>query len=307
MTEQSNSYTYQPPVDRLLSYGDCNELDWKNFPDYVTDLGLSQADVPELMRMMTDEVLWNSDADTLAPWGVVHAWRSLAQLKAMDAIEPFIALMDRYDDDDWLLMDAFKVLGMYGEEALPTLAQHLADATHSEVTRSAIAEGIEAIAKAEPDQRDRCIEILTQQLSNFAQNGKWLNGSLVGVLVELNVVEAAPLIEQAFAAKAVDDSIPGSWPSVQVELGLKQESDFSEEELTPQFYKNLQAAKLLRNPNYQPDRLPMPDFDPDWLPPFDELPPSFGEGFLSVPKSPTTPHSKGFGSGASKGKKKKKK
>lgn len=307
MVEQLNSLAYQPPVSGLLSYGDCNKLDWKTWPDYVTELGLTQADVPELIRMMTDTALWKDSSDTLAPWGVVHAWRSLAQLKAQDAIQPFIELVDRYDDDDWLMMEAFRVLALYGSEVLPLLTQHLNDTSHVDLTRSAIAEGIENISIAEPEQRDRCIEILTQQLSQFTQNSKYLNGSLIGCLVALEAIEAAPLMEQAYAAKAVDDSTPGTWASVQVDLGLKQESDFSPEDFKTQLYKNMQARRLLQNSSYEEEDWPAPQFAPGRSSSyFSERPPKFGEGFLQVPKTSTQPSSQGFGSGTGKGKKKKK-
>jgi hypothetical protein len=306
MTTPFNPHTYKAPVDRLLSYGDCNQLNWRKLPDYVAELGLTQADVPELMRMMTDEALWTSDADTLAPWGVVHAWRSLAQLKASEAIAPFIALIDQYQDDDWLMMDSSRILALYGVEALPIFTSHLADAKHLEFTRAAIAEGIEMIAKAEPDQRDRCIEIITQQLGEFAQNGKWLNGSLIGSLVELEVVDAAPLMEQAFAAKVVDDDIPGTWAQVQVDLGLKQESDFSPDDFVSQFHKNQEAARLLRNPSAEEDDWPMAPFESNWsFPDLDEPPPKFGQGFLSVPKANLPSSSLGFGASSNKSKKKK--
>ena len=42
-------------------------------------------------------------------------------------------------------------------------------------------------------------------------------------LAELKVVEAAPLMEEAFAARRVDDMVMGDWEDVQIELGLLAE------------------------------------------------------------------------------------
>jgi hypothetical protein len=58
-------------------------------------------------------------------------------------------------------------------------------------------------------------------LELFAVNGPGANGFLVASLVDLHAVEAAPLIEQAFAATCVDLVVIGDWDAVQIALGLK--------------------------------------------------------------------------------------
>ncbi|MEM7773375.1 MAG: hypothetical protein AAF327_23075 [Cyanobacteria bacterium P01_A01_bin.37] len=45
------------------------------------------------------------------------------------------------------------------------------------------------------------------------------------------------MIEQVFAHEELDDMLTGSWPGVQVRLGLKDESDFSPEALKPEELK----------------------------------------------------------------------
>ena len=60
-----------------------------------------------------------------------------------------------------------------------------------------------------------------EQLELFAVNDPEVNGFLVPSLVELKAIEAAPLIERAFAARCVDRMIMGDWEDVQVGLGLK--------------------------------------------------------------------------------------
>jgi hypothetical protein len=50
-------------------------------------------------------------------------------------------------------------------------------------------------------------------------------------LLDLKAVESVPVIETAYSARKVDDMVSGSWAAVQVELGLKQASDFTAEEL----------------------------------------------------------------------------
>ncbi len=58
------------------------------------------------------------------------------------------------------------------------------------------------------------------RLEHYARNERFVNAEIIYVLADLKAVEAAPLIEEAFAADAVDLSMMGDWESVQIELGL---------------------------------------------------------------------------------------
>lgn len=304
---EENTNSYQPPVANLLTYG---EIKPPNQPwrDYVTELGLTEAHIPELIQMITDDTLWQSDFESSEVWSVVHAWRALAQLKAMEAIAPLISSLEQYEDDEWLFIDAPQVFKVIGEAALPELTERLANDSYQEGTRSAIAEGIEHIAEHYPESWDKCIDTLVKQLEKYANNSPYLNGMLVSSLVNLKAVEAASLIEQVYTDKQVDEMLPGTWAAVQVDLGLKSKEDFSEENLRPQFVKNLRAAALLQNPEYGSYGDSVSSRDPvNWGISSEEAPARFGEGVLEVPKQSTDKSVKGFGQAKStkKGKKKK--
>ena len=55
-------YEYRPPVDRLLSLGMTEKMEW-DWPDYLA-MGLGEADIAELIRMATDERLNNVDGNS---------------------------------------------------------------------------------------------------------------------------------------------------------------------------------------------------------------------------------------------------
>jgi hypothetical protein len=297
---------YQSPVADLLNYGELKSAN-KHWFDYVAELGLTETHIPELIRMMTDEVLWENAFDGSESWSVVHAWRALAQIQTVEAIAPFLSMLEKYEDDDWIHIDAPKVFELIGESALPQLTEYLASDSYSEWTRFAIAEGIEHIAEQHPQSRETCVTVLVKQLEKYAENGPHLNGMLVSALIKLAVVEAAPLIEQVYAEKQIDDMVAGTWATVQVDLGLKSKSDFSEEDFQPQFVKNMQAASLIRNPEYDSYDDFTQSRDPVNWGISSEAPARFGEGFLEVPKQSATKPVQGFGQVKSnkKGKKKK--
>jgi hypothetical protein len=60
-------------------------------------------------------------------------------------------------------------------------------------------------------------------LEHFAEVDPILNGFIISFLTDLKAVEAAPVMERAFAADCVDISIQGDWEDTQIELGLLQE------------------------------------------------------------------------------------
>jgi hypothetical protein len=89
-------------------------------------------------------------------------------------------------------------------------------------------EALVKIVRANPEARDECVGVLTQQLEQFTKNSSELNGFLIADLLDLKAVESAPIMEQAFAAKRVDTSIAGGWLDVQIDLGLKTYSEVRE-------------------------------------------------------------------------------
>lgn len=216
---------YPPPVNKLLTFGDCHDT-LANWPNYL-ELGLGPDHIPDLIRMATDEELAWADSDSLEVWSPMHAWRTLGQLQAEAAIEPFLSLFRRIDedDDDWVGEELPEVYGMIGPAAVPALAAYLADSSHGLYARVAAASSLKHIAETHPDVRAECVDILTHQLERFAEQEDTFNAFLVSPLLDLKAVEAAPLMERAFAADCVDEIVSGDWEDTQIELGFKEQRE----------------------------------------------------------------------------------
>ena len=212
---------YAPPLDQLLTYGECEFAGRSKWPNYVEEIGLTPDHIPELIRMATDASLnegnWETDPWVWAP---VHAWRSLGQLRAEAAIDTLIPLFHRDEEDDWVREEIPVVLGQIGPAALPALQAYLASRDRAFSPRVAAAYSIRQIGQKHPESREQCIQILVQQLEQFTQNGPIVNGFIVGELMDLKAKEAAPTMERAFAAQCVDASVAGDWLYVQEDLGL---------------------------------------------------------------------------------------
>lgn len=237
-------YNYEPPVDKLLTYGDCREM--HNWPNYL-EFGFTEVHIPELIRMATDPELNTAYSDTLEVWAPVHAWRTLGQLKAEDAIEPLIGMLKHIDEDDadWVNEELPEVLGMIGPSALSFLKKYATDTTNHFYARIATLRSIKEIAINHVYTRDECVVFLSEQLKNYQENDTSLNGFLIGYLMDLQAIESSMLIQQAFRANCVDEIIAGDWEDVQVEFGL------IEERKTPPEYglrKYLEPSKELPDP-----------------------------------------------------------
>ncbi|MCP6761872.1 MAG: HEAT repeat domain-containing protein [Fischerella sp. CENA71] len=207
-----NSTIYQPPVEKLLTLGDCHTI--TNEYNYTAELGLDTEHIPDLIRMAVDQRLNGANSGSLEVWGPVHAWRALGQLGAEVAIEPLIQLFHELEDSDWVNEEMPKVYGMFGEIAIPRLQAYLAEESHGIFPRITAINSLEEICKQHPETRQKCITVLTQQLKLFAQNPQEINGFLVASLIELQAVESAPVIKSAFVGQSVPDEITGSWDDV---------------------------------------------------------------------------------------------
>jgi hypothetical protein len=186
--------------------------------------------------MATDEELNWADSDSLEVWAPVHAWRALGQLRASAAIEPLLHLFHELEDSDWAGDELPVVYGMIGREAVPALARYLGDERHGLFPRITAAGSLERIGTTDSSARAECVEVLSRSLAWFGVNDPSLNAFLISYLVDLQAVEAAPLMERAFAGGTVDITVRGDWEDIQVDLGLKAARETPRPRLFPEIF-----------------------------------------------------------------------
>lgn len=239
---------YQPPVAELLNYGDCRN--YKEWPNYVRSLNLSEEHIPELIRMATDEELNLAGIDNKEVWSPVHAWRALGQLKAVDALEPLLGLLNNRDDD-WITNDFPTLCTLIGVEAIPFLKEFLADSSNHFYARSDAAQSLVAISEQYPETREINIAAIAEELEKFRDNNPIFNGFLILNLVELQAIETINIIERAFKANQVDISIMGDWEEVQVRFGLKTRAEvpsrrFDKNQILASLFSSTRQTKVAK-------------------------------------------------------------
>lgn len=225
------SEPYSEPVSQLLVLGDPAQKsdDVSAWLDYLS-FGLTANDIPELVRMALDRDLrWCDNEESSEVWAPVHAWRALGQLRAESAVDPLLRLLNRTEgDDDWVYEDLPDVFAMIGPASVPELCSFLNNDENDDWARISVIKSLVKITEQFPDNRERAVAIISDQLRNFIEQERIINAYLVSALCDLKAVESAGVIEQAFAVDAVDQSVMGDWEEAQIRLGLL------EERLTPE-------------------------------------------------------------------------
>ncbi len=216
---------YPQPVAKLLDLGEGLFDDEKEF-DYVAGLGLTQEHIPDLIRMACDPELYEENEGS-SIWAPSHARLALGQLGAVEAVAPLLKAMEDFGEyDDFLFEQLPTIFAKIGPAAIPAVASVLQDSSRKEFDRVACTEALEKIGIAQPEARDECVAVLTRQMLVREFPGEVpyaLNGFIVSALGKLKAVESATVIEEAFAADIVDESIGGDWPYIQFKLGLGPE------------------------------------------------------------------------------------
>lgn len=204
-----------------------------NWPDY-RQFGLGLEHVPALLAMVADDTLLHADVDDPESWAPIHAWRALGQLGAEAAIDPLIALIEKWDDWDFYTEEVPEVFGLIGPAALPALAAFLDKPIDSPFARGTAAWGIAKVGRMHPETRETAVRTLMDHLRAYRDNGLEFNTALIGPLLDLEAVEAVPLLREVYAAEeAVDESWYGDIEDVEIAFGVRTERDTSRPRYNP--------------------------------------------------------------------------
>lgn len=186
-------------------------------------LGVTTEMIPDLIETILDEKYYGDD-DSYEGFPHLYAYIALGQLKTSAAIDGLILGVKKWAHSDWFewfCEDMPDIFGEIGPVAIPSLIELLQDKNSSFDARTSALHYLLPISAAHPEERVRCIAAIVRELEHFEDNDPELNGYIVMYLVaDYKAIEAAPLIEAAYASGRVDPSFIGDWEDVQVEFGL---------------------------------------------------------------------------------------
>lgn len=242
---------YAPPLDKLLTLGEFHltaSIDWV---DYLA-LGIGPEHIPDLLRMVNDEKLNDLESESPEVFAPIHAVRALGQLCDESTIQPLLQILTSNMDDEWIQEDMPRVFGIIGPIAIPALSDYLADGSYDMLERSYAANALQVIAVRYPEHGSNCIEGIKRTLERFEENEEDLNAFLVNDLAELKAVDTLPLIEKAYEAGKVDESII-RLDFVLALMGLRKPADFG---FFPPLFPGTENARIVDSMPVQPSNPP---------------------------------------------------
>lgn len=202
---------YPPPLDALTTLGD------EDVNEFVAEHAIGQEHAPALVRMVRDRSLATAPGDSPQSWAPFHALHILESLDLSSHVADLLPLFDTglHELADELLW----TLGRVGEPAIAPLVALMNDRTRWDMARSRAANALEAIVREHPAYRDELVAAISAVLQNAEAESEGVVSLTVASLVELQAVEALPLIRRAFELDKAEKG-PGPQSEEQAQVVL---------------------------------------------------------------------------------------
>lgn len=205
---------YPPPIDKLLKLG--SPHNYKTLDAAVTPIELTEAHIPDLIRLARDRDLNIRSEDTPDTWAPIHAVLALARFDVGPYINQLLPLLDI--ESEWVTEELPPILGKAGAPAVEPLREYVQDSSRWLYGRWSAIRALSEAGKQHPELRNQVVALLSETLANERQPE--VSAGLIAELTELKAVEALPAMRAAFERDAVDEGIVGDWPEVLGALGL---------------------------------------------------------------------------------------
>lgn len=194
---------------------------YREWEDYL-HLGFTDADIPNLLMLVSDFYLLEAPQDGAERWVPLYAWRILGQLKSVEAIDSLIEVAFDYPEDDTVISEIPVVLGMIGKPAMASVARMLSDKDEEEEEKITAANALAEIAQQHPELREEVISYFRQYLQAPNPDYHGHNGLLVDHLISIKAVELIDDIRSLYEKGYADISIAGDIEDVEIELGVRE-------------------------------------------------------------------------------------
>src|SRR5687768_12419344 len=158
------------PLAPLLTLG-ATDVYTNPWPDYVSWLNLTEADVPELLRIVLETPWegrdWDHEPDAWAP---IHAWRAIAQLRSQQAAQPLIELIDRSTNNEWVWSEIPYVYAAIGPLAITALTAYITDHGQKAETAYTAITALSQIGQYYPESKLLINAFLKDRLEKAQEN-----------------------------------------------------------------------------------------------------------------------------------------
>ena len=134
-------------------------------------------------------------------------------------------MIETETDDDWVLTEVPKVMGMIGKQAIKPLADYMLGDVKDEFSKANASDCLKSIATEHPEQRDTVLDVYSQYLKAPDPTLQSFNGLLVCSLLDLKATELIDQIRPMYEKGYVDITTSGDLEDVEIGLGLRSQRD----------------------------------------------------------------------------------
>ena len=211
---------YPMPMRGLLTLGKPKaEASYAEWADQLREY------VPQLIQMVLDPDLNERPERDRAVWAPIHAMEILAELAAVEAVEPLLDVLDW--DDDWIddrLVGFFRAVG---PAAVPPLQAYAEEQTKDPVGRGRAISALGGIANTHADMSGPVSAFLANFLDRPQDDTADEETLTAWAIIELNSLKAdnaLPTIHRAFDEQRVNTTLIGV-EDVERSMGLSKGAD----------------------------------------------------------------------------------
>jgi hypothetical protein len=149
------------------------------------------------------------EAGSLTHQGVAERKRTQKSESRGYSIPALISLLPRIDDDDWIGEEFPDVFSEIGPSSLESIESYARDSQNGEFARICTFRLISQMGCDHPEQRMRCVEILTDLLRVHETNDPNINGFFVSALSDLGALESFEVVREVYEKNHVELSVLG--------------------------------------------------------------------------------------------------
>lgn len=184
--------------------------------------------VPQLVELALDQDIDSLKQTDRAVWSPLHALAILGELRAAEAVEPLLEMMDW--DDDWLEAQLPEVYGAIGAPGLPVLKAYALDSSNGQWGRARALASLAAVARVHEETRDEVVRFFIDFLdrpgagSNVEE--EFITARLICDLGDLKATESYEAIRRAYDEDRVDEGVI-RLEDVERDFGMRPPIDFN--------------------------------------------------------------------------------
>lgn len=191
--------------------------------DYIEKFDIGQESIEELIELACDRSDEELDYDEYTKEidrffnATLHAVYALAQLQALEAVEPVLGRMYEEQSNDFLNEAIPEFLGKMGEGVVPLIKEHL---TIRHENKLFLFEGIDQIIKNYPHTEDELTEILIDYIQFSSDDGTHL-AFAISSMVDFSAAKHIEFIRDMFKRREIDYAVMGDIETIEISLGLR--------------------------------------------------------------------------------------